>query len=331
MESAGGSPCDPPPADQDTWSAGGFCSIFCKPVLRRRALLGWFRGRYVGRAFLAPTVILLLLLTIFPFLFALSLTFSRVSVLGPLRISFRGGQSWVRLVQDERFWNSLTVTVKIAAAATILEYLLGLGLALLLNQKIPGRGFFRMIYLMPMMMAPIAVGYLWRMMFGPAYGPINGLLARLGLPMQEWLTNSQTAIWAVIVTDVWQWTPFVLLILFAGLQAIPTELVEAARVDGAKSWQLFCYVIFPLLAPASIAAILLRMIEAFKILDIIYILTTGGPGISTESLTLYAYSRGFRAFDLAYGSTLAFSLFLTVLVISLLFVRGVRRYQEVRY
>lgn len=300
-------------------------------MLRKRGLLGWLSGRYAGRGFLAPTVILLLLLTIFPFLFALFLTFGKVSVLGPLSISFQGGKNWARLVQDERFWNSLLVTLKIAGLATVLQYALGLGLALLLNQKIPGRGFFRMVFLMPMMLAPIAVGYLWRMMFGPAYGPINGILARLGLPMQEWLTNSQTAIRAVIMTDVWQWTPFVLLILFAGLQAIPTELVEAAKVDGAKSWQLFFYIILPLLAPASIAAILLRLIEAFKIVDIIYILTTGGPGISTESLTLYAYSRGLRAFDLAYGSTLAFSLFLTVLVISLLFVRGVRRFQEVRY
>ncbi|MGQ9734238.1 MAG: carbohydrate ABC transporter permease [Candidatus Bipolaricaulia bacterium] len=300
-------------------------------MLRKRTLSGWFSGRYAGRAFLAPTVILLLLLTIFPFLFALFLAFGKVSVLGPLHISFQGGQNWVRLIHDERFWNSLAVTIKIAGLATVLEYLLGLGLALLLNQKIPGRGFFRMIYLMPMMLAPIAVGYLWRMMFGPAYGPINGILTRLGLPMQEWLTNSQTAIWAVIMTDVWQWTPFVLLILFAGIQAIPDELIEAARVDGAKSWQLFLYVLFPLLAPASIAAILLRLIEAFKIVDIIYILTTGGPGISTESLTLYAYSVGLRAFDLAYGSTLAFSLFLTVLVVSFLFVRGVRRFQEVRY
>ncbi|HIC96552.1 TPA: sugar ABC transporter permease [Candidatus Bipolaricaulota bacterium] len=297
----------------------------------RHGLLGWFSGHHAGRAFLAPTVILLLLLTIFPFLFALALAFGKVSVLGPLRISFQGGQNWVRLFHDERFWNSLTVTVKIAGVATILEYVLGLGLALLLNQRVPGRGFFRMIFLMPMMLAPIAVGYLWRMMFGPAYGPINGVLTRLGLPMQEWLTDSQMAIWAVIMTDVWQWTPFVLLILFAGLQAIPTELIEAARVDGAKSWQLFFHVIFPLLAPASIAAILLRLIEAFKIVDIIYILTTGGPGISTESLTLYAYSIGLRTFDLAYGSTLAFSLFLTVLVASLIFVRGVRRYQEVRY
>jgi multiple sugar transport system permease protein len=300
-------------------------------MLRKRALFGWFTGRYAGRAFLAPTVILLLLLTIFPFLFALFLAFGKVSVLGPLHISFQGGQNWVRLVHDERFWNSLAVTVKIAGVATILEYLLGLGLALLLNQKVPGQGFFRMVFLMPMMLAPIAVGYLWRMMFGPAYGPINALLVRLGLPMQEWLTNSQTAIWAVIMTDVWQWTPFVLLILFAGLQGIPNELVEAARVDGAKSWQLFRYVLFPLLAPASIAAILLRLIEAFKIIDIIYILTTGGPGISTESLTLYAYSIGLRTFDLAYGSTLAFSLFLTVLVVSILFIRGVRRFQEVRY
>jgi len=300
-------------------------------MLRKRSLLGWFSGRHAGRAFLAPTVIVLLLLTIFPFLFALALAFGKVSVLGPLRISFQGGHNWVRLFHDERFWNALFVTVKIASVATTLEYILGLGLALLLNQRIPGRGLFRMIFLMPMMLAPIAVGYLWRMMFGPSYGPINGVLVRLGLPMQEWLTNSHTAIWAVILTDVWQWTPFVLLILFAGLQAIPAELIEAARVDGAKSWQLFRHVIFPLLAPASIAAVLLRLIEAFKIVDIIYILTTGGPGISTESLTLYAYSVGLRTFDLAYGSTLAFSLFLTVLVISLLFVRGVRRFQEVRY
>jgi multiple sugar transport system permease protein len=276
-------------------------------------------------------VILLLCFTIFPLLFTLALVFGEAKFdEGGLRIGLVGLRNWTRLVHDARFWNAFSVTIRIVVAAVTLEYLLGLGLALLLDRKIRGRGIFRILFLIPMMLTPIAVGYMWRMIFDVGRGPITGILQRLGLPAVGWLTETRLAIYSIIITDVWQWTPFMFLILFAGLQAIPRDYVEAAKVDGASAWQLFRRVTFPLLAPASIAAVLLRGMEGFKIVDTIYIMTGGGPGRSTESLTLFGYSIGFRAFDLAYGATIAFSLFLAVMVGAIVFVTLSRRFRYVR-
>jgi multiple sugar transport system permease protein len=291
-----------------------------------------FSGKREGRAFLAPTVLLLLALTVFPFIFSLWLTFSKVSFVGGLSIHLVGFRNWARLFSDERFWNASSNTVFFVVLAVGLEYVLGLGLAILLSQSnIRGRSFFRVLFLTPMMLAPIAVGYMGRMMFNQTRGPVNHILTHLGLPAVAWLTDTGIAMYSIVLMDVWQWTPFMFLILFAGLQTIPSGFLEAARVDGASRWQLFRHIIFPLLAPASLAAILIRVLEAFKVIDTIYIMTGGGPGISTESMTLFGYSIGLTAFDLAYGSTIAFSLFVMVLVLSIALLLMTRRYQEVTF
>ena len=296
---------------------------------KMRNILGAFTGKKAGRVFLLPTVIFLLVLTMFPFLFSLSLTFGKVSFTGGLSIHFAGLRNWAKLFQDERFWNALSNTFFIVSIAIPVEYALGLGLAVLLNRKIKGRAFFRVLFLLPMMLAPIAVGYMWRMLFNLTRGPINHVLLLVGLPGPEWLTSTEVVKYSVILADVWQWTPLMLLILLAGLASIPREFVEAAKVDGASGWQLFRQVVFPLLAPASIAAVLLRTIEGLKIIDKIYIMSGGGPGMSSETMTVFGYSLGMRAFDLAYGSTIAFSLFINVLVISLIFFSMTKRFQEV--
>jgi len=294
-----------------------------------RKIWGSFTGKKAGRAFILPAVIILLALTIFPFLFSLFLSFGKVTFLGGLQIHFAGLKNWVRLFGDERFYNALSITILIGVIAVAIEYVLGLGLALLLNRGVKGSTFFRVLFLLPMMVTPIAVGYMWRMMFNPTRGPIDHILPLLGLPAVAWLTEPKIVLYSVILTDIWHWTPFMILILFAGLQSIPPALLEAAWIDGASGWQLFKEVVFPLLAPASIAAILLRTVEVFKIIDKIYILTGGGPGIYSESMTLFGYSLGLRAFDLAYGATIAFSLFVTVLVISIIFILMTRRFQEI--
>jgi len=292
-------------------------------------ILSSFTGKKAGRAFLLPAVIILLLLTIFPFLFSLFLSFGKVSFLGGLQIHFAGLKNWLRLFGDERFYNALRITISITVIAVAIEYALGLGLALLLNRGVKGSTFFRVLFLLPMMLTPIAVGYMWRMMFHFTRGPIDHVLPLLGLPAVAWLTEPKIVLYSIILTDIWHWTPLMILILFAGLQSIPPALLEAARIDGASAWQLFREVIFPLLAPASIAAILLRTIEVLKIVDKIYILTGGGPGIYSESMTLFGYSLGLHAFDLTYGATIAFSLFIVVLVISIIFILMTRRFQEI--
>ncbi|MFB6272684.1 MAG: carbohydrate ABC transporter permease [Salinibacter sp.] len=287
---------------------------------------GWFTGANAGRSFLAPAIIILLVLTIFPFLFTVALTFSEVTVLGEFDMSFTGLDNWSQLFQNERFWNALRVTAQMVVIAVFFEYVFGLGLALLLDQQLPGTTFFRVLFLIPMMISKLAVGYMWRMMFGADFGPITGILQALGFSGQEWLTQTDTAIYIVILADIWEWTPFMLLILFAGLQGIPKDYKEAARIDGANAWQTFRHVIFPMLAPASIAALLIRTIEASKIVDKAYIMTGGGPGVSTETLTLFGYVVGLRNFNLAEGASIALSLFLMVLIISAVFIIMMRRY-----
>lgn len=285
------------------------------------------RRRPTAAPFLSPAVAILLLFTIFPFIFTLALTFSRVSLIGGLSLRFGGVANWARLLSDDRVLNSLTNTVFIVVAAVALELVLGLGLALLLNQRLRGAAFFRTLFIIPMALAPIAIGYTWRMLYHETIGPLNAILASLGLPGVPWLSTMTVARLSIILVDVWQWTPFVFIVLLAALQALPQDVLEAAQLDGASSWQLFGHVILPMLLSAILAVGLLRMLEAFKIVDTIFILTGGGPGVSTESLTLHAYYIGFLSFDLAYGATIALSLFVLVLLVTTVLLRVTRRYQ----
>ncbi|MDR5710345.1 MAG: sugar ABC transporter permease [Armatimonadota bacterium] len=291
-------------------------AIVRAPVPRRRA---------EGNAFVLPAAGLLLLLTLFPFLFTLALTFSRVSLVGGLNLSFAGLGNWHRLLTDSRFWTSLGNTVVIVVGAVSLEVLLGFGLALLLYRPLRGGAFFRVLFIVPMALTPIAVGYMWRMLLNETIGPFNALLQAAGLPPLGWVSGDALPLLSMILVDTWQWTPFVFVLCLAGLQALPEELWEAAQLDGASGGQILRYLILPLMVPTLLTASFLRAVEAFKIVDVIFIITGGGPGTRTESLTLHAYYRGLHAFDLAYGATIAFALFLLVLLSSLVFLRLTRR------
>jgi multiple sugar transport system permease protein len=268
-----------------------------------------------------------LLFSIFPFLFSLALTFSRVSLVGGLKLRFGGLVNWSRLVSDDRFWNSLSNTVLIVVVAVTLETLLGMGLALLMNRPLWGGAFFRTLFILPMALAPIAIGYIWLMMYHETIGPLNVILHAVGLPGMPWVSSRGGARLSIVLTDVWHWTPFMFIVILAALQALPREVQEAAQIDGTAGWQLFWYVIFPMLLPTIVAAVLLRTLEVFKIMDEIFIITGGGPGVSTESMTLHAYYTGFLSFDLAYGATIALGLFLLVLVMAIALLRLARRFQ----
>jgi len=281
-----------------------------------------------GGLLVAPAAVLLLAVSIFPFLFSVGLAFSHVSLVGGLSIRPGTLDHWARLLHDPRAWNAVRVTFTMVALAVALEYVIGMGLALLLNNpRLRGGRLFRVLFVVPMALTPIAVGYTWRMMFHESYGALNGLLRLAGLPGLPWTSDGGLALAALIMVDVWHWTPFMMLLLLAGLQNLPQDVLEAARVDGATGWSGFWRVVFPMMLPVSLAAVLLRSIEAAKFVDEIYIITGGGPGVATENLTLYAYYTGLKSFDLAYAATLAIALFLGVLVLLVLLVqltRGLR-------
>jgi multiple sugar transport system permease protein len=201
-----------------------------------------------------------------------------------------GYLTWFMLANFGGRPGSVSVTLAFVFFGLTLQYLIGLGLALLTTQKLSGRRFFRVIFLLPMMITPVGVAYMFRMITDTSKGPLKPFFKALGLQDFSWVNFPWGARWAIIIGDVWQWTPFVFIVLLAAVEGLPTELFEAAHVDGASRWQIFWNITMPQLIPVSATVILIRMIEAFKIVDLPQVLTSGGPGTATQSLTLHAFT-----------------------------------------
>jgi len=219
---------------------------------------------------------------------------------------------------------TLVVTIVYVAVDVSVQYLLGLGLALLVVQHLPGRRFFRVVFLLPMMITPVGVAYLFRMLTDTSKGPLYPLWAHFGLTDVSWVTNPWGARLAVMIGDVWQWTPFIFIVLLAAIETLPHELVEAAVVDGANRLQVFWRITFPLILPASSTVVLIRLIEGFKIVDLPNVLTNGGPGTATESLTLHAYTI-WRALDIGGSAAVAYMLLIVVTFVGVSYVNLFRR------
>jgi len=219
---------------------------------------------------------------------------------------------------------TLVVTVIYVGVDVTVQYALALGLALLVVQRLPGRRFFRVVFLLPMMITPVGVAYLFRMLTDTSKGPLYPLWTHFGLADVSWVTNPWGARLAVMIGDVWQWTPFIFIVLVAALESLPVELFEAAKVDGANRWQVFWEVTFPQILPATSTVVLIRLIEAFKIVDLPNVLTNGGPGTATESLTLHAYTI-WRALDIGGSAAIAYMLLFVVTFIGITYVNLFRR------
>ncbi len=216
------------------------------------------------------------------------------------------------------------VTLTYVFVGLFFQYLLGLGLALLCAQPIPGRRFFRVVFLLPMMITPVGVAYLFRMLTDTNQGPFHPVWYAIGLANFSWVNDPWGARAAVIIGDVWEWTPFMFIVLLAALESIPTDLIEAALVDGASRWQIFRYITWPHIRPVSATVILIRMIEAFKIVDLPNVLTNGGPGTASESMTLQAYIY-WRSLDLGGSAAVAYLLLLTVTFAGLAYFNLIHR------
>jgi multiple sugar transport system permease protein len=275
--------------------------------------------RTLGYLLLAPTVAVLLALTIYPLIYA-------------VKISLQGGsgnwtaQNFIRLAGDQFFLSALAHTFVYAAVALTAEFLFGLALALLLHSELRGRTFFRAVLLVPMMLPPVVLGVVWRLMLNANFGAVNGTLKTLGVNTEAltWTASPKLAMASVIIADVWQWTPFMFLILLAGLQAIPQEPYEAALIDGASSWQTLVHVTLPLLKPAILIALLLRTMDLLRVFDHIFILTEGGPGFATETVSLYIYRTAFRFSNFGYAAAMSFVLLAITNVISAGYIRFLR-------
>jgi multiple sugar transport system permease protein len=218
---------------------------------------------------------------------------------------------------------TVVVTILYVFVGIAVQYLLGLGLALLTTQRLPGRRFFRVVFLLPMMITPVGVAYMFRMLTDTDKGPFQPIWQALGLGLTSWVTDPWGARAAVMIGDIWQWTPFMFIVLLAALEGQSMELIEAALVDGANRWQTFWHITFPQILPVSTTVILIRMIEAFKIMDLPNVLTNGGPGTATESMTLQAFIT-WRALDLGGSAAIAYMLLFLVTFIGLAYVNLIR-------
>jgi multiple sugar transport system permease protein len=218
---------------------------------------------------------------------------------------------------------TMSVTLIYVYVGIFLQYVIGLGLALLTAQALPGRRFFRVVFLLPMMITPVGVAYMFRMLADTSKGPFAPIWQAVGLGGTSWVNNPWGARAAVVIGDVWQWTAFMFIVLLAAVEAQPNEPVEAAQVDGASRWKIFRYLTFPGILPVSTALILIRMIEAYKIMDLPNVLTNGGPGTATESMTLHAFI-SWRALDIGVSAAVAYILLILVTVVSIAFVNLVR-------
>ncbi len=278
-----------------------------------------FKHKYI---FLFPGLFVLIGILIFPIIFTIRLSLSGWNSYTP-EMNFIGITNYIRLFTDDpRFWESFFRLSFLSVSTVILQYIIGFALALMVWREIKFKRFFRVIFLIPMMTTPVIMTVIWRTFFHESLGPVNDLLGHIGIGPILWLSDPVIAKFTVIIVEVWQWTPFMFLLLLAGLLSLPKEPFLAAAIDGASTFRKFVYVTFPLMAPISIGAIIIRLIEASKIMDTVFVLTSGGPGTATETSSFYIYIKGLREFQMGYAATLSFT-YLVIMIISLTIIAKV--------
>lgn len=289
--------------------------------------LGGWLDRWTFLVLLAPGVIVLVILSAFPLIYSLWLAFNKWN-LGDRTATwhFVGLANFAAIfTSDPFFWSAVQATAVLVGSTVFIQMVLGLGIALLLNREFWGQGIVRTIVILPVMTTPVVIGLIWRFMYNPDRGIVNYLLSLANITGLDWLGRLNTAMPAVVLVDVWQWTPFVVLVVLAALQALPKEPTEAALIDGANAWQRFRYVTFPLIQPAVLVALLIRLMDAFKTFDIIYVLTLGGPGVSTQVLSLYAYKQGFKFFNMGYAAALSYIMVVIMIILANVLLRNLSR------
>jgi multiple sugar transport system permease protein len=277
-----------------------------------------FKHKYI---FLLPGLFVLLAILIFPIGFTVRLSLSSWDSFYP-GLDFIGIDNYIRLFSDDpRFWEAFGRLAILSSVTVTLQYGLGFTLAHLVWKDIVFKRFFRVLLLIPMMTTPVIMTVLWRTIFHESLGPINDILSFFDVT-PRWLSDETLALVTVMIVEVWQWKPFMFLLLLAGLLSLPKEPYLAAEIDGAGPFRKFVYVTFPLMAPISVGAIIIRLIEASKIMDTIFVMTSGGPGTSTETSSFYIFIKGLREFQMGYSAAMSFT-YLVIMIISLTVIANI--------
>ena len=284
-----------------------------------------FLNRHFHHWSLIPAVALFVLLTLYPVANLFRMSVSSIAFSEGREVwTFTPLANLALLKADDVVGPAVLNTLVFVAVAVALEIVLGLALAILVAGVARGKGLVRTVMILPILVPPVAIGSMWKLLYNYDFGIFNQALAALGLPPVNWLGSTSLALWSVIAVDVWHWVPFVFLILFAAVEALPVEVLEAARVDGATRWQLVRRVMLPLLKPAIVVALVFRTILAFKVFDEVYLLTSGGPGTSTELVTLHLYKVFFEQNQLGYGALLSLALIAAIVAFLLVGARAMR-------
>jgi len=290
------------------------------------------RKQWEPLAFAAPSLALIALVILFPLVYSFYLSLQNFDLSVGSEYEFIGGKNYVEaLFKDQRFLGSVWNTAVIIAPSLAVELLLGLGIALLLSRAVRGRPIITALLAIPAMVSPVMAAMAWRMMFGVKFGAINNLGRQLGLldVYFDWFATPWLSIVSVVLVEVWHNTPFMMLVLLAGIQSIPQELYDAARADGATPWQRFWSITLPLLKFTMVVGVMIRLIDLTKLFGLIFVLTYGGPGSSTETVAFDTYLVGFKDFRMSYAAALSYVIVGGVLVLTLVFL-WIQRIREAR-
>ena len=280
----------------------------------------------IRNLFIIPTIAFLILINVFPLLWSLYLSFYEWRANSADDPVFVGIQNYREVLNDPNFWDTFTLTAQYVVYAVIGEVMVGFGIALLLNRSMRGKGLITTLLLLPMMMSPAVVGLFWKLLWNPSWGIVNPLL---GLPNDfAWLSDPDRAMWAVVITDVWMWAPFVMLLSLAGLSAIPQYLYEAAEIDRASWWFTFKNITLPLVSPLLLIAIIFRTMENFKQFDMIFTMTGGGPGINTEVNAIKLYRMAFQQWDTGKSCAFAYIMLVMVIAISNIYIKYLNKAKQ---
>jgi multiple sugar transport system permease protein len=286
----------------------------------RAAARGW-SDLTIRNAFILPTIAFLIVFNIFPLLYSLGVSFTefRASLNKPAE--FVGFANYVELLSDPAIWSNFTTTAAYVIVSVGGQMIVGFGLALLLNRPFPLKGLVTTLLMLPMMLSPAVVGLFWKLLYDPSWGPVN---YALGLGKFEWLSHPTNALFAVAITDIWMWAPFVMLLSLAGLSAVPKHLYEAAAIDRAGLWYTFRRITLPLVAPILLIALIFRTMEAFKAFDLPFVMSTA----SVETVSIRLYQMAFQGWDTGRASALAYIVLIVVLCITNIYVKYLNKVKE---
>jgi multiple sugar transport system permease protein len=273
---------------------------------------------------LAPLLLGLMLLVYFPLFSTIRLSLYRYAWNKPQAgMKYVGAENYKRVFTDKmEFLPSVKNTVTFTLVSTLLCTLIGLGLALFVDREFGGKTVYVTLLLLPTMIAPVVSGLTWKLMFDGMFGAVNTIVSFLGMKPQAWLSNKSTALGCLILADLWQYSPFVFLVMLASLQAISPDLLEAARIDGASGFRLIRHLKLPMVMPQLILVGVIRLMDTFRLFDLVYLMTNGGPAGSTQTVGFLAYQRTFRHFNMGEGSVIAVFILVCVLVLSFYFIRS---------